>query len=253
MMPAGPAVRAAAVVLGAALTASVLSGCYADVGALQHRTRSYSVPGPVQSLVVNGQVGSIHVTGGALSTVRVTEHISYRHTAPATTHRAAAGTVTLDSNCPALETCSVGYDITLPRAATVRVLDGVGTIRLESLSGPVTAHTNVGDIDLASVSGPLEITGHAGSIHGQDVSSARATLRVSAGKVEVAFSAAPAAVTAAATVGSVTLRVPGTVAYDVTASVSVGSTHVGVTLDPASSHVITASATTGSVTVEPAS
>ena len=74
--------------------------------------------------------------------------------------------MTLDSSCPALETCTVGYVITVPKAITVRVSSNVGEIRLQSLSGQVTAHTNAGNIDLGSVSGPVEATGHAGSILG---------------------------------------------------------------------------------------
>ena len=62
---------------------------------------------------------------------------------------------------------------------TVRVSDNVGTIQLQSLSGQVTAHTNAGNIDLGSVSGPVVATGHAGEIRGHNVSSARATLRLS--------------------------------------------------------------------------
>jgi hypothetical protein len=55
---------------------------------------------------------------------------------------------------------------------TIRVNDNVVTIRLESLSGQVTAHADAGDIDLGSVPGPAGVTSHAGSILGQNVSSA---------------------------------------------------------------------------------
>lgn len=180
------------------------------------------------------------------------ERISFRGTTPSTTHRAAAGALTLDSSCPVLETCTVGYDITVPRAMTVRVTSNVGEIRLRSLSGQVTAHTNAGGIDLSSVSGPVDATGHAGSIRGQDVSSPRATSHSSAGMIDVAFSAAPATVTATSVIGSVTLRVPGGVSYNVTANAGVGSTHVGVTRSLTSPHVITAGTRTGWVTIEPA-
>jgi len=246
--------KLAAAVLTGGLAVFALAGCYVNVnaGALQHRTRSYSVTGPVRTLVVNAHVGGVRVTGGDSATISVTEHISFRHTVPVTTHRAAAGTLTLDSNCPAGETCGVGYDIRVPRAVTVQVSDSVGTIWLSSLSGQVTAHTDAGDVDLASVSGPVSLTSLAGSITGQNVSSASASLRVLAGKIEVTFSAAPATLTATATAGSVTLRVPGSVPYAVDASTSVGSTQVGVIRSAASPHAITASATTGSVTIEPA-
>jgi len=247
------AMKLAAVMLTAGLAVFALAGCYVNVnaGALQHRTRSYSVTGPVQTLVVDAHVGGVRVTGGSAK-ISVTEHISYRHTVPVTTHQVAAGTLTLDSNCPAAETCAVAYDITVPRPVTVRVSDSVGAIRLSSLSGPVTAHTDAGDIDLASVSGPINITGQAGSILGQNVSSTQAGLHVTAGTIDVTFSAAPATLTATATAGSVTLRVPGGVPYAVDASASVGSTQVSVIRSDASPHAITAWTTTGSVTIEPA-
>lgn len=249
--PRGPASKVAAAVITAGMAASVLAGCYVDVGALQHRTHHYAVSAQVQALAVNAHVGSVSVSGGASGTVSVVEHISFRHTVPVTTHRASAGTLTLDSTCPSLETCSVSYDITVPRAVTVRVNDNVGTIRLESLSGDVTASTNVGTVNLVSVSGPVGITSHTGTIAGQDVSSAHATLRVSVGKIEVTFSAAPASITATGSVGSVTLRVPGNVAYAINAHASTGSTQVTVSRNPASPHAITASVGTGSVTIEP--
>lgn len=79
----------------------------------------------------------------------------------------------------------------------------------------------------------------------------RATLHSSAGTVDLAFSAAPVTLTATCDVGSVTLRVPGSLSYNVTTDVDVGSTRVGVTRSPASPHAITAGTRTGSVTVEP--
>lgn len=251
-MPARKAARAAIVVIAGLVAVSVLAGCAVSIGALQHRTVSYSLPGPLRALVVNAHVGSVRVTGSDSGEVSVAERISFRGTAPAATHRAAAGTLTLDSSCPALETCTVGYDITVPRAMTVKVTSNVGDIRLRSLSGPVTAHTNAGDIDLDSVSGPVEATGHASSIRGQDVSSPRAALRSSAGTVDVTFSEAPATVSATADIGSVTLRVPGSVPYNVMTDTGAGSTNVSVTRSPASPHAITAGTRIGSVTIEPA-
>lgn len=111
---------------------------------------------------------------------------------------------------------------------------------------------NVGGITLGSVSGPVEATGHAVSIRGQDVSSPRAVLHSSAGSIDVAFSAAPAAVTATLDIGSVTLHVPGSVPYNVTTNVRVGSAHISVTRSPASPHAITANTRAGWVTIEPA-
>ncbi len=229
----------------------VLSGCSVDVGTLQHRTSSYSVQAPLRALVVHGHLGNVDVTGGNQSSVSVTERATYRGKMPQTTHRTSGGTLTLDSNCPANETCGVGYQVEVPAAMTVTVSTGAGEIRLTGLAGQVTAHTNAGDINLSALSGPIEVTDHAGSIHGQRLSSPRATLSTSAGAVDASFSAAPAALTATVTVGSVTLHVPGGISYAVEAHSSVGSTHIGVPQARTSPHSITAHTTTGSVTVEP--
>jgi hypothetical protein len=249
-MPSPAVIKAATAVLAGAMVIPALAGCSVNVGVLQHRTISYPVSGQ-RALVVNAHVGSVQVTGGDSGLVWVTEHISFRGTVPVTTHRTSAGTLTLDSACPALETCSVSYGISVPRTMTVQVSDNVGTIRLESLSGQVTAHTNAGNIDLGSLSGPVEATDHAGSISGENISSPDATLRSSVGGVDVTFSVAPASVTAATGVGSVTLRVPGSASYNLSTSVAVGSATVGVTRSPTSPHAITASTGTGFITIEP--
>ena len=134
-MPVRRAIRLAAVVLTGGVAASTLAGCSVDVGALQQRTHSYSVSSHLQALVVLAHVGGVHITGADSGKIVVTEHLTFRHTAPRTTHQVTAGTLTMDSHCPALETCSVGYDITVPRAMTIRVDDSVGAIRLDSLPG----------------------------------------------------------------------------------------------------------------------
>lgn len=238
-------------VLAATTAASALAGCAVSVGTPEHRTNSYSVPGHVQSLVVTAHAGDVHVTGAASAVVSVTEHITFRGTAPTTTHRTAAGTLTLDSSCPIGETCSVGYDIRVPRATTVRVTAGVGSVRLSDLAGPVTVSTNAGTIHLASLAGPVHATSRAGQVTGQQISSGQAALRVMAGQIDVTFSAAPAAITATTDVGAVTLRVPATTPYHVTARAAVGSVHVEVPQSGTAARTITASTRTGSITIEP--
>jgi Toastrack DUF4097 len=242
---------AAATLLAGGLAVAALAGC-SGAGPLHHRVRDYQVGGPVRGLVVHGHVGGIRVSGGGTGQVSVTERIGFLGTAPVTTHRMAAGILTLDSHCPVLKGCTVGYDITVPAATPVSVSENAGTIALRSLSGRISAHSGAGDVSLASVSGPIEVTGHAGQILGQDVSSARAVVRLSAGRIDLTFSAAPAALTAASTAGSVTLRVPGGLAYAVRASTRAGSTEVRVPNSPASRHVITATVTTGAVIIKPA-
>ncbi len=227
-----------------------LASCAVSIGGLQHRTNGYTIGSRVTTLVVTDQAGDVRVTGGSSAAISVTEHISFRGTAPATSHHAAAGTLSLDSHCPAAETCTVGYTVTVPRTTTVRVTDGAGTVTLGSLSGPVTAHVNAGRISLSSLAGPVDATSHAGSIGGLHLSSASASLHVSAGEIDVAFSVPPTAITATTDVGAITVRVPDTVQYNVTASATVGNVRVGVSRSTAAAHTITARTKTGAITIE---
>jgi Putative adhesin len=192
----------------------------------------------VRILVVNDQAGDVDVSGADTSTVKVTDRVTSRHSAPSTTHRMSADALTLNSSCAGLQTCTVSYNIVVPQATAVRIHADAGTIRANSLSGPVTARTRAGDIVLASVSGPIYATDNAGSILGRDLLAPRAELRLSAGVISATFGIAPAAITAVTAVGSIILRVPGDVRYDVRADATVGSTRVVVERDPKSPHGI---------------
>jgi hypothetical protein len=229
-----------------------LASCAVSIGGLQHRTNSYTIRSRMTSLVVTNQAGDVNITGGSSDAISVTEHISFHGTAPATTHRTAGGALSLDSNCPVAETCTVRYSITAPRATTVRVTDGAGAVTLGSLGGHVTVHVNAGRISLNSLAGPVDATTSAGSITGQHLLAASASLHVSAGGINVTFTAPTSSITATTDVGAITLRVPGTVQYNVTASATVGNVHVAVSRSSAAAHRITASTKTGSITIEPA-
>jgi DUF4097 and DUF4098 domain-containing protein YvlB len=237
--------------LAAGILIGGLASCAFSFGNLQHRTSSYTIGSPVTRLVVTDQAGDIRIAGGSSDAVSVTEDISYRGTAPTTTHRTAAGTLSLDSNCPATETCTVDYTVTVPHMTNVQVTDTAGSLTLGSLNGSVTAHVNAGKISLSSLAGPLDVTSNAGSISGRQLTSANASLHVSAGEIDVTFSAPAAAITAATDVGAITVRVPGTVQYNVTTSATVGSVHISVSRSTAAARTITASTKTGSITIEP--
>jgi len=253
VLAARSVIKAAASALAAGLAVSVLAGCYVNVsvGSVQHRTSSYSVAAHVRILVVNDQAGDVAVDGARTGTVRVTERVTFRHSAPSTTHRLSADALTLNSSCPGLQTCTVSYDIVVPQATAVRIHTDAGTIRADSLSGPVTVSTRAGDIDLASVSGPIYATDNAGSIVGRDLLAPRAQLRLSAGEISATFEIAPAAITAVAAIGSIILRVPGDVHYDAQANATVGSIRVVVERDRKSPHAIVATTQTGSIVIEP--
>jgi hypothetical protein len=252
----GPAATSPRRIFGsllAVLAVSALAGYHASPTPTRQRdTSSYSVPGHVGTLVVTAHLGDVRVTGGPTEAVSVTQHVVFQDRAPTVKHRLAAGTLSLTSHCPAGEFCSVGYDITVPRPTALRITDEFGAVRLSSLVGQVTVTVDAGQIDLSSLSGSVEALTRAGSILGQQMSSPHADLRVSTGEIDVSFSAPPDTISATTDVGAVILRVPNTVAYDVTTNAGVGHIGVSVTQNTAAPRTITTRTDIGSITIEPA-
>jgi hypothetical protein len=83
------------------------------------------------------------------------------------------------------------------------------------------------------------------------LSDVSASLHLSAGAVDVTFSAPPTAVTATTDVGAITVRVPNVGQYNVTTRTTLGNVHVSVSRNAAAARAITASTKTGSITIEP--
>ena len=194
---------------------------------------SYTVSSPVSSLVVNGGVGTITITGSQRSTVSVSEQVAFSHSPPAMTRDLTGNTLTLEYEC---SNCGVAYDIQVPRGLAVKVTSGTGEIRLSSLSGSVDASSNVG------------------AITADDLSSAEASFTSGVGTIDATFTAAPVTVHAAASLGSVTIRVPGAVPYQVNIPAGeLGTSAVSVPRSATSHHVIDASSNEGVVMVEPSS
>jgi hypothetical protein len=238
--------------LAVAVAVSALAGYHGSPTTTRHReTSSYSVQGPVRTLMVTAHLGDVRVTGSSTAAVSVTQHVVFESRAPTVGHRLAAGTLSLTSHCPPGEFCSVSYDIAVPRPTAVRITDELGAVRLSTLTGTVTVTVDAGQIDLSSLSGPVEALTQAGSIIGQHMSSSRADLRVSTGEIDVSFVAPPAAISATTDLGAVILHVPNTVAYDVVTNAGVGHIGVSVTQNTAAPRTITTRTDVGSITIEP--
>lgn len=194
---------------------------------------TYTVTAHVASVVINGGGGKITVTGSQRTTVQVTERLHFSKTAPATKHAMSGSTLTLSYTCSVQLDCGVVYDVQVPRGVSVRATNRQGTITLTSLSGPVTART---------VAGAISATG---------LGTRSAELTSRAGTVKAVFTVVPDAVRASTDAGTITLIVPGSVAYQVSAHTHIGSTTVAVRQAASSAHKITASSSVGSITIAP--
>ncbi len=232
----GRLLSSAAFAVAACAAAAVLTACGTGVppGA-KSSASTYTVTGPIASVIINGGGGAITVTGSERPTVGVTERRHYSKTPPATSHAVSGTTLTLSYTCATQLDCGVVYDVQVPHGISVRAVNRTGTIVLTSLSGPVTARTVAGAISASGLGGPsADLTSNAGSI-------------------SATFTADPSAVRASTHAGSISLTVPGSVAYKVSAHAFVGSTDVTVRQDAGSAHKITADVSVGSITITPSS
>ena len=220
--------------VGAVLIAAAagISGCASlDAAGLGQSsvTQTYTPAVPVSSLVVNDTAGSVSVSSGSGSGVSVTATIYYHTSKPSITHTISGQALTLGySGCTA---CGVAFTITVPRTASVAI------------------HEQTGHVTVTSLAGDVYVQNHIGSISGTSLSAARASFQNGVGSIDVTFTAAPRQLSAVSRTGRVSVRVPSGNAYQVNASSKVGSVKVSVPQSPATTHLITATVTIGTVSV----
>jgi hypothetical protein len=191
----------------------------------------YRISSPVSTVVVISHVGNITVTGGSGPSVSVTQQATYSKTPPVTTRTISGKTLTVTYTCPSQLVCAVAYVIRVPRDATVQAQADAGAIRLAGLAGNVTAKARVGLID------------------GTGLAGASVSLTTDGGGISASFTAAPRTLQATAHVGAISLRLPGTASYKVSADARVGHADVGVPQSPSSAYVITATTDVGAIKI----
>jgi hypothetical protein len=219
----------------ATATASASASPGLSVPGTHRATTTYQVSAPVSTVVVAGHVGNVTITGGSGPTISVTQQVDYSKTPPTTTRTVSGNTLTVTYSCPAQVVCGVAYTLGVPRTVAVQVTAGAGSIRLAGLAGNVTAKADVGLISATGLTG------------------ASASLTTSVGAISASFAAAPATVQASARVGAITLRVPGTVSYKVSADAHLGRATISTQQNASSAHAITATTDVGAILIAPSS
>jgi hypothetical protein len=195
-------------------------------------TTVYHVSSPVSTVVVTTHAGDVTVIGGGSAT-SITQQVDYSSTPPATIRSINGRTLTIAYTCSPQVVCGVAYIIRVPRDVTVRATAGAGAIRLTGLAGTVTAKADVGFI---------AATGLAG---------ASVSLTTDVGGISATFTATPATVQALARVGGITLRVPSSASYKVSADAHVGRATVSVRQSSSAPHAITAVTDVGDILIAP--
>lgn len=138
----------------------------------------------------------------------------------------AAGTTPVPAACPAAD-----YVVSVPA--------GTG-VSLNELSGRA---------NLVGLSGPVSITATSADTTAQNLRSPDFTAAVTSGTLDASFATAPTHVAVSVTSAHATLRLPGSVGYDVTRQAVSADIEVGVPVSPSSPYGVQAVATSGEISL----
>lgn len=220
-------VAALALASTAALATVGLSGCsYLND---HHVENDATITQQVQALHIDNPAGQVAIhagdTGGS---VVVHRDIDYHSDQPPTPGQSVtAGVLNLTANCG---DCGIAYDVTVPAALAVTVID------------------DGGEVTVSGIAGAIDVTDSAGHVEGRALRAPTVHVQASAGAVNLTFATPPDDVTAHSNAGEVTVAVPdGT--YSVDASTKAGARTVNITNDPAATRHLKVSSNAGAVSV----
>jgi Putative adhesin len=131
-----------------------------------------------------------------------------------------------------------------------RLTTSSGDVSASELSGPAVLHTASGDIQVHDLSGATaSLEASSGDVAGEDLSSGTVRARTGSGDVDLVFATPPDRADAEAGSGDVNLLVPRSAFYSVDAATSSGDRVISVPTARHATHVLSARAGSGDVTV----
>lgn len=135
----------------------------------QHRTRTYSYPGPLSRVDLRLSSARVAIVGSSSSTIEVRRSDDYAFGHAARERRSVdAGVLRISSSCPrvVVGSCSASYELAVPETVTVTVGTTSGDIRLTGFRGNAAMRSGSGNIDVAAYCGfNLAAASGAGDIH----------------------------------------------------------------------------------------
>ncbi len=251
------AVRQARIWTGAVAAAAVLAGAASVAGSFfrQELEETVALDGAFSRLVAQSDVGDLRVrVAQAGERPHITRRLEWAFNRPTATQRVNAGVAELETACPRTwigAWCSVDLELVVPSGTAVQIRSNVGDVKVDGLSGAVSATTSVGDVLLTSVTG-TEVSARTSTgdvvvrTGGVDVTVAAES---STGDVQVVSSSAVRRVVATTSTGDVEVAVPSGQSYAADVETAVGDRRVTIATDPAADRSITARTSTGDVQV----
>lgn len=144
--------------------------------------------------------------------------------------------------------CSSSFVLTVPSGVSVDLRTGTGDQELDGRFSAVRSELGTGDLTWTGDGDRLDVQGGAGDVEVRGAV-ADAAARTGTGDVDLVLTAVPETVEASAGTGDVTVLVPGTAEYAVTVQTGTGDRDVQLLSVPGAPHRISASTSTGDVTV----
>ena len=231
---------------------------------------SLSLPAGAK-LVVHSSSGSVTVTAGSGDEITGTAQREWSFRQPQIVSEKVGDAVELRADCGFnfVGFCDAAFDLQVPAGTVVDLHTSSGDlsatglradatlsadsghIAVSDVAGRVAAHTSSGDIAINRVTGDLDLGGSSGTIDVADSDAAHVTAHTSSGDVGLDLRGDAETVDAHTSSGQVSVRLPDTagVAYRLDLGTSSGRTSGEVRTDPSSPRTVTATTSSGDVSV----
>jgi hypothetical protein len=249
--------RIAALVVGIPISLAVIAWGALTVVALVSLDsfqihRSFSPSASQLSVAVNR--GDLTLIGSADLQVHLTGIAHYGLVRPTVDVTTTGSSVSVTVHCPwfVASECSVDLTVAIPPRLEVTASTDTGNLTADGLDD-LSLQTDTGDLQVNGGSGFLHLSSQTGDITGVAIDAPSVTASDQTGDVSLDFAQAPSNVSAQDQTGDVTVTLPaGGTPYAVSAHTQTGDTNVEVPTNPASTDEISASTSTGDVTVDAA-
>lgn len=185
-------------------------------------------------------------------------HVDVRGSAsstPTVRVRTANGRTVVEGGCPRpgwFTQCSLRLNVALPAGAGLSAVGTNGAITTSGIHGRIDARTTNGLVDVAGAQGDLDLHSTNGAVRLTGATSSNVRVETTNGALDLRFTGPPRSLQARSTNGAISVAVPGTTAYAVSATTTNGGVDTtGIRTDPASGNRIVLRTTNGPVQVVP--
>ncbi|WP_028931838.1 DUF4097 family beta strand repeat-containing protein [Pseudonocardia asaccharolytica] len=206
-----------------------------ESGDLETETGSQHYDQAISRVEIDSDAGDVELRSGPDGSAQVDRTLRWSGERPTVTESVDGDVLRITARCPdqqpRRDRCEVDFTVIAPAAVSVRTKLGAGGITVTDLAGD------------------QELVTSAGAVRGTGLRGATVRAQSTAGRVELAFAAAPQQVDVKSTAGDVTVRVPTSEVYRVEARSTAGDVTVNVADEPGATHTIRVRTTAGDVTV----